>query len=154
MVTEESLQLLKNAGLLYWRIKLLSGSISSTQSSNTQCRFWNVKNLSKSGGFKRPWIFGTTRQKGYDALFHVDGVERPFSYLFGLTIYPELTWLRLLREGKITEHDIEGLTPMPLNNSAWISMPTSQSRPTMVGTDRLAEQKYFTQRIYLETLSL
>jgi hypothetical protein len=80
--------------------------------------------------------FSTEEDK--DELFHMlMELERPFElYLFGLTIYPQTHLARtLLREGKITEDDIEGVNthafeqfridlnhPRPKKDQRWLAL--------------------------------
>ena len=80
--------------------------------------------------------FSTEQDK--DELFHLlMKLERPFElYLFGLTIYPRTHLARkLLREGKITENDIEGVNthafeqfrvdlnyPRPKEDKRWLAL--------------------------------
>lgn len=80
--------------------------------------------------------FSTEEDK--DQLFHLlMQLERPFElYLFGLTIYPRTHLARrLLREGKITEYDIEGVNthafeqfridlnyPRPKEDQRWLAL--------------------------------
>ena len=71
-------------------------------------------------------------------------LERPFNlYLFGLTIYPNTHLARrLLREGKITESDIEGVGthafeqfrvdlnyPRPIADQRWLALIVLMNKP-------------------------
>ena len=145
MVTEESLQLLKNAGL-----RAICMGIQAHERINFEYYnrpIPNAKILECQRIFRKVGIqanlqiiwddpFSTEEDK--DALFHMlMELERPFElYLFGLTIYPRTHLARrLLREGKITEHDIEGINthafeqfridlnhPRPKADQRWLAL--------------------------------
>ena len=145
MVTEESLQLLKKAGL-----RAICMGIQAHERINFEYYnrpIPNAKILECQQIFRKVGIqanlqiiwddpFSTEEDK--DALFHMlMELERPFElYLFGLTIYPRTHLARrLLREGKITEHDIEGINthafeqfrvdlnhPRPKADQRWLAL--------------------------------
>lgn len=84
------------------------------------------------------WDDPVSTEEDKDQLFHMlMELERPFElYLFGLTIYPETHLARrLLREGLITEQDIEGINthafeqfrvdlayPRPKADKRWLAL--------------------------------
>ena len=145
MVTERSLQLLKNAGL-----RAICMGIQAHERINYEYYnrpIPNAKILECQQIFRKVGIqanlqiiwddpFSTEEDK--DALFHMlMELERPFElYLFGLTIYPRTHLARrLLREGKITQHDIEGINthafeqfrvdlnhPRPKADQRWLAL--------------------------------
>ena len=145
MVTENSLRLLKDAGL-----RAICMGIQAHERINFEYYnrpIPNAKILECQQIFRKVGIqanlqiiwddpFSTEDDK--DALFHMlMELERPFElYLFGLTIYPRTHLARrLLREGKITEHDIEGINthafeqfrvdlnhPRPKADQRWLAL--------------------------------
>lgn len=84
------------------------------------------------------WDDPVSTEDDKDQLFHMlMELDRPFElYLFGLTIYPETHLARrLLREGRITEEDIEGINthafeqfrvdlayPRPKADKRWLAL--------------------------------
>jgi radical SAM superfamily enzyme YgiQ (UPF0313 family) len=84
------------------------------------------------------WDDPVSTEQDKDELFHMlMELPRPFElYLFGLTIYPETHLARrLLREGRITEEDIEGINthafeqfrvdlsyPRPKADKRWLAL--------------------------------
>jgi len=145
MVTEESLRLLKKAGL-----RAICMGIQADERINLEYYnrpISNAKILECQRVFRKVGIqanlqiiwddpFSTEADK--DKLFHMlMELERPFElYLFGLTIYPRTHLARrLLREGHITEHDIEGINthafeqfrvdlnhPRPKEDQRWLAL--------------------------------
>lgn len=91
------------------------------------------------------WDDPVSTEADRDALFHMlMELERPFNlYLFGLTIYPNTHLARrLLREGKITEDDIEGQGthafeqfrvdlnyPRPKADQRWLALIVLMNKP-------------------------
>lgn len=91
------------------------------------------------------WDDPVSTEQDKDDLFHMlMKLERPFNlYLFGLTIYPNTHLARtLLREGKITESDIEGVGthafeqfrvdlnyPRPKADQRWLALIVLMNKP-------------------------
>jgi anaerobic magnesium-protoporphyrin IX monomethyl ester cyclase len=145
MVALDSLQLLKNAGL-----RAVCMGIQANERVNKEYYHRNTTNqqiLDAQEIFREVGVvsnlqiiwddpFSTEDDK--DQLFHlIMELERPFElYLFGLTIYPNTHLAqRLLREGLITESDIEGVNthafeqfrvdlsyPRPTADRRWLAL--------------------------------
>ncbi|MEC8422997.1 MAG: hypothetical protein VX000_04420, partial [Myxococcota bacterium] len=91
------------------------------------------------------WDDPVSTEQDKDELFHMlMALPRPFElYLFGLTIYPETHLARrLLREGRITEEDIEGINthafeqfrvdlayPRPKADKRWLALIVLLNKP-------------------------
>ncbi len=119
MVTYESLALLKKAGL-----RAICMGIQANDRVNSEFYHRPVSNetilkcqkifrqVGIQSNLQIIWDDPFSTEEDKDQLFHMlMELERPFElYLFGLTIYPQTHLARtLLREGKITPKDIEGV---------------------------------------------
>jgi radical SAM superfamily enzyme YgiQ (UPF0313 family) len=119
MVREEPLRHLKEAGL-----RAICMGIQGNDRVNKEFYHRDVDNkdivaaqqifrkLDIRANLQIIWDDPVSTEEDKDQLFHMlMELERPFElYLFGLTIYPETHLARrLLREGRITEEDIEGV---------------------------------------------
>jgi anaerobic magnesium-protoporphyrin IX monomethyl ester cyclase len=145
MVTHESLRLLKQAGL-----RAICMGIQANDRVNSQYYHRSISNekiiecqgifrsLGIQSSLQLIWDDPFSTEKDKDELFRMlMKLERPFElYLFGLTIYPRTHLARtLLREGKITEADIEGVNthafeqfrvdlgyPRPKEDKRWLGL--------------------------------
>ncbi len=119
MVTYESLVLLKKAGLRAICMGIQANDrvnyehyhrpVSNQRIKECQAIF---RKADIQSNLQIIWDDPFSTEEDKDQLFHLlMELERPFElYLFGLTIYPRTHLARsLLREGRITEADIEGV---------------------------------------------
>ena len=145
MVTEVSLQLLKDAGLraicmgipAHDRVNIEFYNRPITNEKIIECQSI-FRRVGIQSNLQIIWDDPFSTEEDKDALFHMlMKLERPFElYLFGLTIYPRTHLARrLLREGRITEHDIEGVNthafeqfrvdlnhPRPKADQRWVAL--------------------------------
>ena len=145
MVTYESLMLLKKAGLRAICMGIQANDrvnyehyhrpVSNQRIKECQAIF---KRVGIQSNLQIIWDDPFSTEEDKDQLFHLlMELERPFElYLFGLTIYPRTHMARtLLREGKITEADIEGVNthafeqfrvdlnyPRPKEDRRWLAL--------------------------------
>jgi anaerobic magnesium-protoporphyrin IX monomethyl ester cyclase len=145
MVAEDSLRHLKNAGL-----RAVCMGIQADERVNKEFYNRNVTNdqireaqrifnlLGIRASLQIIWDDPFSTEEDKDNLFRLlMDLERPFElFLFGLTIYPNTHLARtLLREGKITESDIEGVNthafeqfrvglnyPRPIADKRWLAL--------------------------------
>ncbi len=145
MVRLEPLQALKDAGL-----RALCMGIQANDRVSRELYHRNVSNqqiVDAQSVFRKVgvranlqiiWDDPMSTEQDKDELFRMlMELERPFElYLFGLTIYPETHLARrLLREGRITEEDIEGINthafeqfrvdlgyPRPAADKRWLAL--------------------------------
>ena len=145
MVTESSLSLLKQAGLraicmgiqAHERVNFEFYNRPIPNSKILECQ-QIFRKVGIQANLQIIWDDPFSTEEDKDALFHMlMELERPFElYLFGLTIYPRTHLARrLLREGKITEQDIEGVNthafeqfrvdlnhPRPKADQRWLAL--------------------------------
>jgi radical SAM superfamily enzyme YgiQ (UPF0313 family) len=152
MVREGPLRDLKRAGL-----RALCMGIQANDRVNIEFYHRNVTNqqiIDAQTVFQRVgiranlqliWDDPVSTEADKDELFHMlMELPRPFElYLFGLTIYPETHLARrLLREGRITEEDIEGINthafeqfrvdlayPRPKADKRWLALIVLLNKP-------------------------
>ena len=145
MVTYDSLKLLKDAGL-----RAICMGIQANDRVNREHYHRPVSNeriiecqkvfcaVGITANLQIIWDDPFSTEQDKDELFHMlMELQRPFElYLFGLTIYPRTHLARtLLREGKITEDDIEGVNthafeqfridlnhPRPKADQRWLAL--------------------------------
>jgi radical SAM superfamily enzyme YgiQ (UPF0313 family) len=145
MVTLTSLQQLKNAGL-----RAICMGIQANDRVNYEYYHRPIPNekiiecqsifrkVGLTANLQIIWDDPFSTEEDKDQLFRLlMKLERPFElYLFGLTIYPKTHLAqRLLREGKITEYDIEGVNthafeqfridlgyPRPKEDKRWLAL--------------------------------
>ena len=145
MVTLPSLQQLKDAGL-----RAICMGIQANDRVNYEYYHRPVPNekiiecqkifrqVGLTANLQIIWDDPFSTEEDKDQLFRLlMKLERPFElYLFGLTIYPKTHLAqRLLREGKITEYDIEGVNthafeqfridlnyPRPKEDKRWLAL--------------------------------
>lgn len=145
MVTESSLSLLKQAGLraicmgiqAHERVNFEFYNRPIPNSKILECQ-QIFRKVGIQANLQIIWDDPFSTEEDKDALFHMlMELERPFElYLFGLTIYPRTHLARrLLREGRITEQDIEGVNthafeqfrvdlnhPRPKADQRWLAL--------------------------------
>jgi anaerobic magnesium-protoporphyrin IX monomethyl ester cyclase len=119
MVTHESLSLLKKAGLRGICMGIQANDRVNYEfyhrpvSNETILKCQKIfRDVGIQSNLQIIWDDPFSTEEDKDQLFHMlMELERPFElYLFGLTIYPQTHLARtLLREGKITPKDIEGV---------------------------------------------
>lgn len=152
MVSSESLALLKTAGLRAVCMGIQANDrvnrefyhrpVSNAQIVEAQRIF---RQVGIQSNLQLIWDDPFSTEEDKDQLFHMlMTLERPFEmYLFGLTIYPRTHLARrLLREGWITEADIEGVNthafaqfrvdlsyPRPAADRRWLALIVLMNKP-------------------------
>jgi anaerobic magnesium-protoporphyrin IX monomethyl ester cyclase len=152
MVNLESLSLLKKAGLRSVCMGIQASERVNREFYNRQtsdAQIIRAQEIFKAIGIvpslQLIWDDPVSTEQDKDDLFHMlMKLERPFNlYLFGLTIYPNTHLARrLLREGKITESDIEGVGthafeqfrvdlnyPRPIADQRWLALIVLMNKP-------------------------
>ena len=145
MVKQEPLQDLKEAGLRALCMGIQANGRVSKEFYNRNVSnddIVHAQTVFQSVGIRANlqiiWDDPYSTEQDKDELFHMlMDLPRPFElYLFGLTIYPETHLARrLLREGRITEEDIEGINthafeqfrvdlnyPRPKADKRWLAL--------------------------------
>ena len=152
MVNYESLAQLKAAGLRSVCMGIQASERVNREFYNrntTDAQIIKAQEIFKSIGIvpslQLIWDDPVSTEQDKDDLFHMlMKLVRPFNlYLFGLTIYPNTHLARtLLREGKITESDIEGVGthafeqfrvdlnyPRPKADQRWLALIVLMNKP-------------------------
>ncbi len=152
MVNSESLLLLRDAGLRSVCMGIQASERVNQEFYNrntTNAQIIQAQEIFKSIGITPSlqliWDDPVSTEDDKEQLFHLlMKLQRPFNlYLFGLTIYPNTHLARrLLREGKITESDIEGVGthafeqfrvdlnyPRPKADQRWLALIVLMNKP-------------------------
>ena len=152
MVAYEPLQHLKEAGLRgicmgIQASERVNQEFYNRNTTNDQIRSAQsiFRRLDIQSNLQLIWDDPASQEEDKDELFHlIMDLERPFNlYLFGLTIYPNTHLARrLLREGLITEKDVEGVGthafeqfrvdlnyPRPKADQRWLALMVLANKP-------------------------
>ena len=145
MVKYDSMKLLKDAGLRAICMGIQANERVNQEFYNRQTTNQQIidsqrifRQVDIRGNLQIIWDDPYSTEEDKDQLFRMlMELERPFElYLFGLTIYPETHLARrLLREGKITEDHVEGVSthafeqfrvdlnyPRPKADKRWLAL--------------------------------